>query len=131
MKSGNFYHLSVFNSSDLGFKSKKVFLLQFFVDILPFGSVSVDPHNFADPKHWYTRQILYSLRFCYEIHLQAYWTPKLCTNIQLYSGIYKWSCSRWCRDISRISPLQRKLSSTDGLCKFFFLNISYLICWIV
>ena len=47
-KSGNFYNLSFFNSSDLGFRSKKVFL-QFLVDILPLGSGSVDPHIFADP----------------------------------------------------------------------------------
>ena len=41
-----------FKRSDLGFRSKKVFL-QFLVDILPFGFGSVDPHIFADPdpKH--------------------------------------------------------------------------------
>ena len=47
----------------------KICLLQFLVDILPLGSGSVDPHNFADPdpgsqnladptdpdpKHWLT-----------------------------------------------------------------------------
>ena len=36
-KSGNFYNLSFFNSSDLGIKSKKVFF-QFLVDILIRGS---------------------------------------------------------------------------------------------
>ena len=41
--------ISFFHSSDLGFESKKVFFLQFLVDILPLGSGSVDPHIFADP----------------------------------------------------------------------------------
>ena len=49
MKSGNFYNLSFFKSSDLGFRSK-IFFLQFLVDILPLGSGSVDPHIFADPR---------------------------------------------------------------------------------
>ena len=40
--------LFFFKSSDLGFRSKKVFF-QFMVDILPLGSGSVDPHIFADP----------------------------------------------------------------------------------
>ena len=57
-----------FKSSDLGFRRKKDFFLQFLVDILPLGSGSVDPHIFADPdpgsqnladltdpdpKHWF------------------------------------------------------------------------------
>ena len=32
----------------MGFRGKK-FFLKFLVDILPFGSESVDPHIFADP----------------------------------------------------------------------------------
>ena len=44
----NFYNLSFFKSSDLGFRSKKGFFLQFLVDILPPGSGSVDPHIFED-----------------------------------------------------------------------------------
>ena len=52
-----FYDFSLFNSLDLGFKSKSVFILQFLVDILPLGSGFVDPYIFADPadpdpKHW-------------------------------------------------------------------------------
>ena len=47
-KLGNFYILSFFNSSDLGFEIKN-FFLQFLVDIFPLGSGSVDPHIFADP----------------------------------------------------------------------------------
>ena len=46
--SKSFYNLSFFNSSDLGFGSN-IFFLQFFVDILPLGFGSVDPHIFADP----------------------------------------------------------------------------------
>ena len=42
------FFLTFFKSSDLGFRSKKLFL-QFFVDILPLGSGSVDPHIFANP----------------------------------------------------------------------------------
>ena len=48
-----------FNSSDFGFKSKLYFFFRFWVDILPLGSGSVDPHicidrdpgsqNLADP----------------------------------------------------------------------------------
>ena len=37
-----------FKSSDLGFRSKKVFF-QFLVDVLPLGSGSADPHIFVDP----------------------------------------------------------------------------------
>jgi len=50
----NFYNFSLFNSLDLGFESKSVFILQFLVDILPLGSGFVDPYVFADPdpKHW-------------------------------------------------------------------------------
>ena len=40
--------ISYFKSSELGFRIKKV-VLQILVDILPFGSGSVDPHIFADP----------------------------------------------------------------------------------
>ena len=47
-KSGNFYNLAFFNSSDLCFEIK-IFLLQFLVYILPLGSGSVDPHIIADP----------------------------------------------------------------------------------
>ena len=32
----------------MGFSSKKVFFKKFFVNILPLGSGSVDPHIFAD-----------------------------------------------------------------------------------
>ena len=46
-ESGNFYNLSFFNSSNLGFESK-TFLLQFFVDIFPLGSGYVVPYIFAD-----------------------------------------------------------------------------------
>ena len=35
--------------SDMGFRSKEVFFLQFLVDILPLGSGSVDQHIFTDP----------------------------------------------------------------------------------
>ena len=45
-KSGNFYNLSFFNSSDLGFESKIFFCS--LVGILPLGSSSVDPHIFGD-----------------------------------------------------------------------------------
>ena len=40
-----FYNLSFFKSSDLCFWSKKVFLLQFLVDILPLGSGSRKPKS--------------------------------------------------------------------------------------
>ena len=43
-----FLYLSFFKSSDLGSR-RKVFFLQFLVDILHLGSGSVDPHIFADP----------------------------------------------------------------------------------
>ena len=56
--------ISFFISSDLGVESK--FFFQFFVDVLPLGSGSVDPHIFTDPgnqnladltdpdpKHWF------------------------------------------------------------------------------
>ena len=46
-KSGNFYNLYFFNSSDLGLESK--FFFAFFVDFLSLGSGSVDQHIFADP----------------------------------------------------------------------------------
>ena len=38
---------NLFNSSDLGLRI--IFLKQLLVDILPLGSVSVDPHIFEDP----------------------------------------------------------------------------------
>ena len=44
-----FFYLSFFNSSDLGFENKKVFLFYFLVDILHLGSGSMDLHIFADP----------------------------------------------------------------------------------
>ena len=51
-KWGNFIISLFFKSLDFGFRSKKVFL-QFFVDILPLGSGSVDPtYPDPDPKHW-------------------------------------------------------------------------------
>ena len=94
--------------------------------LLPLWSVSVDPHNFADSKHWYKDKYYIPWDFfCYELHLLAYWTRKP------YSGIYNWSCSRWCRDILRISPLQRRLSSTDGSCKFFSKNFLFKFLMIV
>ena len=39
----------IFKSSDFDFRDKKVFFLQFLVEILPLGSGSVDLHIFADP----------------------------------------------------------------------------------
>ena len=47
-RSGYFCILSFLNSSDLCFKNKTSFFLQFF-DILPFGSGFLDPHIFTDP----------------------------------------------------------------------------------
>ena len=44
---GNFFNLSFFNTSDLGFENKKGFFPHFFIDILPLGSG--DPLIFADP----------------------------------------------------------------------------------
>ena len=67
---------NLFNSSDLGLRI--IFLKQLLVDILPLGSVSVDPHIFEDldldpgrqiladptdpdpdldPKHWTGRRL--------------------------------------------------------------------------
>ena len=68
-----------FKSSDFGFSSKKVFFLQFLVDIFSLGSGSVDPHIFADPdldpgrqnladpmdpdpKHWFFIIRLHSIK---------------------------------------------------------------------
>ena len=49
-KLGNFYILSFFDSSDLGFEITIIFFFfAVLVDILPLGSGSVDPHIFADP----------------------------------------------------------------------------------
>ena len=48
-KTENFYNLSFFNSSYLGFESKKKNFFSFLVDILPLGSISVDTHIFAEP----------------------------------------------------------------------------------
>ena len=45
--SGNFYILSFINSSDLVFGSN--IFLQYWVDILPLGSGTVDPHPNPDP----------------------------------------------------------------------------------
>ena len=60
----SFRHEEIFDNHSLfrfGFLGVKDFCLQFLVDILPFGSGSVDPHIFAsqnlvdsmdpDPKH--------------------------------------------------------------------------------
>ena len=41
----NFYNLSFFKNLDLGFRCKKVFFLQFLVDILPLGSGSRKPKS--------------------------------------------------------------------------------------
>ena len=49
MNEENFNNFSFFKSSDLGFRSKKIFFFQFLVDILPLGFGSVGPHIFADP----------------------------------------------------------------------------------
>ena len=48
-KLGNFYILSFFDSSDLGFEITIIFFFAVLVDILPLGSGSVDPHIFAHP----------------------------------------------------------------------------------
>ena len=44
-----------FESSDLGFRSKKVFFLQFWVDILDPdpGSQNLAVLTDPDPKHWF------------------------------------------------------------------------------
>ena len=49
-RSGNYYNLSFFNSSDLGLRLKKYFFfLQVLVNILLLGFRSVEPYIFADP----------------------------------------------------------------------------------
>ena len=41
--------------------------------LLPLWSVFVDPHNFADPKHWYKDKYYIPWDFFYyEIHLLAF-----------------------------------------------------------
>jgi len=47
-KSGNLYDRSFSIVQILGFERK--FFLRFFVDILPLGSGSMDPHIFSDPE---------------------------------------------------------------------------------
>ena len=44
------FKISLFSKVQILVLGVKKFFLQFLVDILPFGSGSVDPHIFADPE---------------------------------------------------------------------------------